>query len=742
MKVLKNGLKATTIAKARQTVADKTIDPRAGASLVANLGPGGPALRHVAMVRSCAMFIFRRSTNESIRAVLWLTAVVLLFCAPMFFHLRGFRSDDAFRMADWLHDISFYFNLDQGLFSYGEFPLRSHLVGGGYPILGHPSDGTLSPFVLPFLILPAWLAIRVNLIALLWIGSLGMFLLARRVIGMSREAALLSASAFAVSGWFPSFMLVGFYVQAFYLLVPLILYFLLRPEGGWRSGVAAGLLLWPILAQTGNGVLAIGHFLVVATFFFSLDRDDPTKSELAKRLGLGFAFFAGISVSISYRDSFTWAFPALVLAVTTVLSIKWTPARRLWSLWSPRLLRLTVAGLVLVSVGAAKWVAVEDVLAQGVYLHAKKGGAGEHYQFEKGTGDDKLFYRSVPNLLHHLNRSAYVTTDYSTGWPEDPEYASVGLTYAVVIVFFAALALGGVRLWPLLVLWGIYVGICLGPHFPGDLYRSFIWGLPGYHRFNDPYKYFNFFLVLTMTLPFGWLVDRFKQTRRHLAIVAGAALLIWPFAQNSPYFAVLLKNEVGTLTKAESFYQVHQIPTEADLAEGLEHIKKRGMELVNRERVRPDTATEFFNVPRGVGVIDWYNDIHIAEHAVPRFYVLPDGTRLANPEYRGEMWCEPGPCTVAESRISPNTITASVTNAAPTELVVNQNYSRHFRGSPMSPVERSGRLAMPLPEPGTHKIALKYRPGKQIAALVGSLLSLLLWVGVLLSGLRKKALRG
>ena len=195
--------------------------------------------------------------SQPLRVALLLALAVLVFCGPMFTS-DGLRQGDDYRDEDWLHDLSFSLHLKRGLRD-GEFPLRSHLVGGGYPILGHPSDGTLSPFSLPFVILPIGTAVRFNLVFLLWLGALGMYALGRAQLGLSPSAAGAAALAFAFSGWFPSMMLAGFYVQAFYLLVPLALHVLLGRGSGLRRSLAAASVIVPPMGQK---LVASGSSLV------------------------------------------------------------------------------------------------------------------------------------------------------------------------------------------------------------------------------------------------------------------------------------------------------------------------------------------------------------------------------------------------------------------------------------------------------------------------------------------------
>ncbi|MDP8223850.1 MAG: hypothetical protein P9L99_10860 [Candidatus Lernaella stagnicola] len=671
--------------------------------------------------------------REKIIAVAATVVIVLVFCAPMFRHFDGFQSADAYRMADWRHDLSFYFHAKLALFQFGEFPLRSHLVGGGYPILGHPSDGSLSPFSIPFLLLPPWLAIRFNLMLLLWLGTFGTYLLARRVLGLDLVPALLSATAFAFAGWFPSFMLVGFYVQAFYLMTPLALYALLRKEATWRGGVGAGLLLLPILLQSGLGILAVGHFLLLATVLVAAHR-----SERPRALFIALGAFLILSAAVSYHGVITWWGSFAVAAVIALVAWRWEPLRALAAAWRPYALRLAVAALTLALVGCAKWAAVLDVMGRGTYVHEQLGKAGDVYRFDGPTNDDKVFYKSAGAFLRHAHATVTRHPTYTTeGWPAQAEYASMGLTYGVLALFLLAAALARRRLAPWIVLWLFYAVCCFGPNLPGDPFRTFLWGLPGFFRVNHSYKYLNFFLVLSATVSFGaaaaWLTEK---TKARWAWIPVALLLLWPLWQNAPLWADLLREPVDVTFEPGAYYQVHQLPEGMNPDDDPGEIKRRGLADGMRERARPTTATEFFNVPRGIGLIDWYADITLPEQTVPRYWVLSSGELAANPNYAGECAWQDVSGEMLDLRFTFNTVDVHYQSAKAQFLQLNQNYDPAWRVSRGSVTEIDGRLGIAVPA-GEHRVRLTYWPTRTLTALFFSLMSLVAALVILLRPRRR-----
>ncbi|MCB1154435.1 hypothetical protein KDL45_12350, partial [bacterium] len=585
--------------------------------------------------------------REAVAAVLGTLLLALVFCSPMFVHPDGMRQGDGYRDEDWLHDLSFYFYLKKALTEYGQFPLYTHLVGGGYPILGHPSDGSLSPAAIPFLLFKPEVAVRLVMILLLWVGTLGSYWLARERLNLPPPFAFLSAGAFAFSGWFPSFMLTGFYVQIFYLLTPMILHVIQRRRSPARDGVIAGLLLYPVLCQSGNGLPAIGHFLTVTTWLFAA-QDLRREGDVPQRVwGHALGLFLFISFVVSYSALFTPVGSVLGVAGALWLASKYPTSRRMVLAWRPYLVRLVVAVVILSALGTGKTFSILDTMTGGHYRHGDKDlTTGYRYgrvpskfglakrivlafdevgRLRRGDpplpelahlatdtttpfldiilgvkkGDGKSFYHPL-TFLKYFHRHLPLQTTYRNGWPDNAEYAGLGLTYGVMAVFLLATTLALRRSAPWLIVFAFELLICMGPNLPGDPYRTFVWGIPGFEAFNNPFKYFNFFIVVAVTQVFGagiFALTRFVPAKA--ALVVGGGLLLWPLTHNAPIFAQLLSKPVKTFEKTADFYQIHQIPDDEMLGMPRRAIQRLGMSLLNRERFRYDCMREYFNVPAG-----------------------------------------------------------------------------------------------------------------------------------------------
>ncbi|MCO4774327.1 MAG: hypothetical protein KDA24_30165, partial [Deltaproteobacteria bacterium] len=199
---------------------------------------------------------------DSRRAVLVLAVVTLLFALPMF-TADGFGSGDGWRDNDWLNTRLFDALAADTILERGEFPLRSHLVGGGFPTLAHPSDGSWSPTLPVILLFGPVLGTKVLLLLFLFLGGLGVFLCARDVVELEPPASLVAGLFMVLSGWAPGMVLVGFWNQIFSLLAPLIIWGMLK--GGPRRRLLSGFLLAMVLQQGGHAFPALCVVLALVT---------------------------------------------------------------------------------------------------------------------------------------------------------------------------------------------------------------------------------------------------------------------------------------------------------------------------------------------------------------------------------------------------------------------------------------------------------------------------------------------
>jgi len=610
-----------------------------------------------------------------------LALVVGLFCAPMFATPGGFVSGDPYRSHDWLIAATHDAMARDAILRHGQLPLRSHLVGGGYPTLGHPSDGALSPFVLPSLVLGERLGLRINLVIALLLGTLGVYRLAGGVLGLGGHGPLLAALAFAVAGWHPSRVLVGYYESTFFLLFPLMLDLMLRASRGFRA-------------------LALGAFLTAACFM--------------QVMGGAVAFLI-------------WAGGHLLLGT----------GRRVLGVSRRRLVLAAVATLLLAgALGAVKSVPMMHLLAVGrqdrmpdgllaampldpvdrwAYTHSFPFYLG--YLAPAIQGNPDYFYPSLSSLVRGLTHAVRLRATYhhlpgGVVQPEQPEYPFINVGWPVLLL--AGLA-GLLRLRPVrgnLVMLLLATWVCFGFHAPVDLFRALSY-LPVVSGLSRPVQYFNFFILLELVLVAGaavaWIEGKLVHRWARALVLGALCLALLPTAlTNTDRYRQAFSTPLPDVARVGRFYQV------------------RVQNPALREQAAVGYANTYLNILRGVGSILWDSNIKLPERARPRYLVDSRGVRALADGYRGEVFISRGHGEVRGWRITPLVVEARLRLAGPAIITINQNQDPAWRCSTpgCAVVSRQGVLRVRCRRGGEVKLRLVYSPWWFWEGLGGSLLGL------------------
>lgn len=635
-----------------------------------------------------------------------------LFASPM-----GIASGDGFRDNDWLNCRSFDVQSRIALLEHHQFPLRSHLVGGGFPTIAHPSDGSWAPTLLAVLLFGDVIGVKVNVLILLLVGGWGVLRLGR-VLGLAERGAAFAALAFVLSGWLPSMLLVGFYNQAFFLLAPAIAALLLESPGRPARLLWAGLLLAFVLQQGGHAFPATCFFLGLVVWLGALDRS------LLPLVGLLLLLappaFARELVAV-WPLVLGWGAALVLLATQRAFVARLLPVAA----------RLLLVLAIACSLGAARIVGLDWLGEQGgSYEHTLVRTDATWFPDVDGPSlAEERFYEGVEPFLVSLwarvpSEGRYGATWGRLGDPLDYEYSYLGLTPGVMALLFLGLFFGWrePRRRVATLVFVAFSGICFGWHLPVDLHFLMTWGVPTLDAFSQPLKYWNFFVLLGGVLLAGVAVDRLPSGR--WVLVALGLVLLWPLIQNRQALAEQFAEPVADV-EVEPFHQVALVaePSWLDFEDA--DIREMGAELFLRDYGRPALATEYVNSRRGVGTIDHYGSMVLGEAAVPRRYVTLDGAVLDNPRYRGEAWSDAG--TVGAVRVRPNDVEVDVVMHGAGRLVVNQSWLPGFTVDRGVLLDEGGLLAVDLPA-GAQTVSFRFAPRKLLAGLAWSGGTALLWV--------------
>jgi hypothetical protein len=446
---------------------------------------------------------------QKVRAAVVACAVlVVLMLAPLFRHPAAICGASAHRSHDYLQQASYDRLMRKAVLEDHEFPLRTHFLGGGYPLPANPQDPAFSPFSLTPLIFGEALGMKINIVIFFLIGTLGIFFLARRVFDASTLGSAYAATAYALSGWWLSRLEWGFYFKLYFHLAPWIWFYLEKARSHAATAdsqdglpiikniVIAGLLTAITLTQLGLG------YVVIALFFFVYFTVDSLATHRARRSRI-------LSVSL------------IGLACAFALSLVF---------------------------GAAKvWPMIELLLQSSRRV--------DNYDIYRGVaGGYPHFYESLGVFAKALVLPSSIPNESIwPGWLTLP-LAAVGL------------AAGFRKMWPLFASALLFTVICFGPYFPIDLFKP-LWLLPFFRSMHAPYQLFSYFVLATLCLGAarGFDVVRAPELRRvkiALGVIAFASLMLGYLLFNLNVLSGVFTKEAPRLAAQKSqgdFYSVKGI---------------------------------------------------------------------------------------------------------------------------------------------------------------------------------------
>ena len=171
---------------------------------------------------------------------------------------------------DWTQIFAFQAYLHDALLHHGELPQRSHMLGGGFPIIAHPEYPIFSPLTPTVLVFGPVLGTKVNVILLYLMGVLGMWLLCRRTLELDIGAAAWATLTLALTGWIPAILQSGNYPEIYFVVFPLLAHLVFEKKIVWGALIALTMIL--------DGHLnSVACFLILGLWCVLQIAGDPTK---------------------------------------------------------------------------------------------------------------------------------------------------------------------------------------------------------------------------------------------------------------------------------------------------------------------------------------------------------------------------------------------------------------------------------------------------------------------------------
>lgn len=213
--------------------------------------------------------------------------------------------------------------------------------------------------------------------------------------------------------------------------------------------------------------------------------------------------------------------------------------------------------------------------------------------------------------------------------------------WLVVVIIVSLIVLGGNSILPL----GYY-----------------LWYLPFFHSMEDLDKWLNFYIMFSIAVlcGFGWEKLRSSSSGRVIMYISMAVVLC-SLTATSVY---LHKNEFTVKPplygQERKFFSIQRLEPPA----------KWGM-----------LSFDYLYHLQNIGVTEAYTNIKLPIAAQPKYFVKPDYSFVLNPNYKGEVYFEQGKGSIDNIRFSQNEVYFKVKTDEPGLLVINQNYSPHWKVS-------------------------------------------------------------
>lgn len=172
---------------------------------------------------------------------------------------------------DWFQHYYYAETFRKIILEYHQFPLRSPFMGGGYPIIGHPFDITLTPFAIFVLVFGAVKGTTIIALLLSLLGAFGMLYLTKIVLRYNWIGAFFSTSVFMLSKWGLNMIADGNYTKLYYWLLPWPVAFFIKSRHNKKFIIFSGITLYLILVQGGLILIPIILFLFLFSVLLSIE---------------------------------------------------------------------------------------------------------------------------------------------------------------------------------------------------------------------------------------------------------------------------------------------------------------------------------------------------------------------------------------------------------------------------------------------------------------------------------------
>ncbi|MFC1889785.1 hypothetical protein ACFL4G_08525 [Thermodesulfobacteriota bacterium] len=162
---------------------------------------------------------------------------------------------------DWLHLYQFYGIARESILDFGEFPVRTFYLGGGFPVICHPEFPAGTPMLIPVLLFGEVGGLKIGHLFPFVIAFLGTFWYVRRILNLSQISAFFAGLTLCFSGVYPLSFSSGGYNLRYYYYFPFLLGFATLSCRNRRWIAPASIILALMLTDGALSAVSIAFFL-------------------------------------------------------------------------------------------------------------------------------------------------------------------------------------------------------------------------------------------------------------------------------------------------------------------------------------------------------------------------------------------------------------------------------------------------------------------------------------------------
>jgi len=589
-------------------------------------------------------------------------AILLLLFITAFFYMPVFTSmGRLFSSVNWYEKYCFLFASRDTLLQYHQFPLRSHLIYGGYPTIGHPYDDSFNPLFLFTLIFGEAVGIRLMVFSIFILGAMGMFYLTRYVLKYNLPGAFFSAATFILCSNGACHFSQGHLEKLYLYFLPWVLAFFIRSKEDPRFIVATCFAL-SIFFLKGIISLSVTIFLFIFACLYSIK-------------------IKGRRVSINFSYLFILG---TVLGLTAALC-------------APKILPFL------------------QLLAQRKEFL--------HWPLEDSYKAISDITASQGRLLS-LNRLYEMLLVKEAYFNRAGNFSQMYLGYIPIALFFVSAAVYWRKQIRLIIVMLVFIIIAAGSNSPLNLFKL-LWQIhPFVHaiwKLDDAFLIYIFSIICIVSGGAFLLLDNVKRGKRvygYLSYMLILLSIVTMFFANQRYLLYsdikLSKPQFGQktplLTPVKSFFQVEESYAEKTKEDYF--YLKSGVGVANFQqdlivRIGHQAIPKYF-----VNTGDY------------RYLSKEQGRLKPNPGYKGEAFFLNEGNQAEMLYFSPNEIRIRATIVNPDRLVINQNYHKSWRINFGQIDSYQGLLSVNFGQKGIHEVVLRYIPLDFYLGLIFSLLAM------------------